>query len=75
MNKKQQDAKSELKGLDIKGLKEKADTLRRELLMLRLNAVSMHTKDYSQFKKLRKEIARVLTFLNQKLSVKEASSN
>jgi ribosomal protein L29 len=75
MKTKEQKNQSELKSLGVKELQDKADTLRRELLMLRLNAVSMHTKDYSQFKKLRKDIARTLTFLNQKLLGKEASSN
>ena len=44
-------------------LKKKIEGLRRELFSLRLN-VSTHVKDYSQFNKLRKKIARGLTFLN-----------
>lgn len=40
----------------------------RELFSLNFNAATTHIKDYSQFKKSRKNIARVLTVLQQKLS-------
>ena len=35
-------------------------------LALRLNSSTSHVKDYSQFKKGRKNIARILTYLRQK---------
>ena len=35
-------------------------------LALRLNSSTSHVKDYSQFKKARKNIARILTYLRQK---------
>lgn len=58
----------ELMELSSEDLKEKIEEWRRELFGLRLNATTAHVKDYSQFKKLRKNIARGLTFLEQKKS-------
>lgn len=58
--------KDELKQLDATGLKAKLDAVRRELFNVQLNATTAHVKDYSQFKKLKKDIARVLTFVRQK---------
>ena len=43
---------------EIKGFK-------KDLLSLRLGASSAHVKDYSQFRKLRKSIARAQTYLSQ----------
>ena len=40
--------------------------LKKELFNLKLNASTMHVKDYSQFKKIRTSIAQALTFLNRK---------
>lgn len=42
-------------------LHEKLEEVRRELFSFRLNAVTAHVKDYSQFAKKRKTIARLLT--------------
>jgi ribosomal protein L29 len=58
--------KDELKQLDLKGLIIKLDALRRDQFSLRLNSSTSHVKDYSQFEKGRKNIARVLTYLRQK---------
>jgi len=58
--------KEQLKVLSEKDLNEKANGLKRELFSIRLNSMTAHVKDYSQFKKLRKSVARALTFLNQK---------
>ena len=52
--------------MDVKGLIIKLDSVRRELFTLRLNTVTAHVKDYSQFKKARKNIARILTSLRLK---------
>ena len=46
--------------------KEKVELLRQELLGLRLNSSTAHIKNYSQFSKIRKNIARALTYLNQR---------
>lgn len=58
--------KDEMKQLDAAELKVKLDATRRELFNIQLNATTAHVKDYSQFKKLKKNIARVLTFARQK---------
>lgn len=58
--------KNELQQLSIDDLVAKVDVLRRELFTLKLNAATAHVKDYSQFKKLRKDIARALTIVHIK---------
>ena len=58
--------KDELQQLQIKELIVKLDALRRDQFSLRLNSSTSHVKDYSQFKKGRKNIARILTALRQK---------
>ena len=58
--------KDEVKQLDAEGLKSRLDTVRRELFNIQLHATTAHVKDYSQFKKLKKDVARVLTFVHQK---------
>lgn len=58
--------KNELQQLSIDELVSKVDVLRRELFTLKLNAATAHVKDYSQFKKLRKDIARALTIVHKK---------
>ncbi len=55
--------KDELKKLNKEQLKEKLENFRRELFSLKLTATTSHVKDNSQFKKLRKNISRTLTFL------------
>jgi ribosomal protein L29 len=58
--------KTELNQLNIVDLKSKLDQTRRELFSLRLNSSTAHVKDYSQFSKLRRTIARVLTQIRVK---------
>jgi len=58
--------KVELKKLDTKALKKKIAAFRKELFDLRLEATSTHVKNNSQFRKLRVNIARALTYLQQK---------
>lgn len=57
--------KDEFKQLSAQELKDRLDALRREYFGLRLNAATSHVKDYSQFNKLRKNIARVSTYIRQ----------
>ncbi|HZW61740.1 MAG TPA: 50S ribosomal protein L29 [Candidatus Babeliales bacterium] len=64
--------KKELEQLSLSDLKVKIDALRRELFSLRINATTSHIKDYSQFKKLRKDIARALTYIKHKESLSNA---
>jgi len=58
--------KKELKQLSFDRLQEKLEELRKGLFSLRLNATTAHVKDYSQFKKFRKQIACALTLIHQK---------
>ena len=58
--------KEDLQHLATDQLKEKLDQLQREQFGLRLNSLTAHVKDYAQFKKVRKNIARVLTCVQQK---------
>ncbi|MFH1643981.1 MAG: 50S ribosomal protein L29 [bacterium] len=49
-----------------KDLLKEANKIKKELFNLRLNLAAGQVKDYSQFKKMRKEAARALTNLNKK---------
>jgi ribosomal protein L29 len=57
--------KKELTQMSGSDLAELLDALRRERFSLSLNISTTHNKDYSLFKKLRKDIARVQTVRNQ----------
>ena len=58
--------KDSLKQMDEKQLKEEVEKLRRELFKLKLAVISSPPKDTTQFSKLRKDIARAVTYLRQK---------
>jgi ribosomal protein L29 len=58
--------KKELKNLDAQALKQEVTSLKKELFNLKLTKITGQLKDLSQFKKLRVQIARALTYLNQK---------
>ena len=60
--------KEELHSLNPIQLKDKINELRREYFSMQLNSATAHIKDYSQFRKLRKNIARALTYLKQSVS-------
>lgn len=64
MDMKINDFKKELKQLSLHKLIEHLEGLQRELFQLKLNISTTHVKDYSLFKKSRKNIARVLTHIN-----------
>lgn len=66
MSDKSNKAKEELKNLSAQELQTRAEDLRRARFVLNLNAKTAHVKDSSQFKKIRRTIARVLTYLHQK---------
>lgn len=57
---------NELQEADIKTIQDKVEHFRKELFRLRINASTAHVKDYSQFKKLRRNIARALTIISEK---------
>ncbi len=63
---KVQKTREDLKSSDVAALTVRLNDLRRELFSLRLNAAAAHVKDYSQYKKLRRDIARALTYLRMK---------
>lgn len=55
-----------IKELSVPELYERSVMLQRALFELRLNIMTSRIKDYSQFRKLRKEIARTFTELRAK---------
>jgi len=57
--------KEELKKLNTTQIKEKIESYRRELFSLKLTSATSHIKDNSQYRKLRKNIARALTYLHK----------
>lgn len=61
--------REELRSASIEDLAKRVHEARRDLFALRLNARSSHVKDYSQFKILRKRVARTLTLLRQRLEL------
>lgn len=56
-----------IRKISLGDLEKMINSLRRELFDLRLNASTAHVKDYSQFGKLRRKVARVLGELNMRL--------
>jgi len=56
-----------LQQFSVEELHEKLNNTRKSLFSLRVNAVSTPVKDYSQYKKLRKQAARILTAINGKI--------
>ena len=59
----------ELRKMGVEELQQHVEDLRRALFSLRLSAATSHIKDFSQFKKLRRNIARGLTVLGAKQDV------
>ena len=57
--------KKALEPMNAQQLTEKLDSLRHELFGLRLSVSTAHVKNHAQFKELRKNIARVLTRMQQ----------
>ena len=58
--------KNQLKQLDVPQLAVEIERLRRELFTLRLATISSPIKDYKQFRKIKKNIARAQTYARQK---------
>jgi len=56
--------KEELRQATPEQLSETLEELRKQLFTLRVNSSTAHVKDYSQFQKLRRSIARVMTELH-----------
>lgn len=55
-----------LQQLSIEDLRGKLEGTRRDLFGLRLNAATSQVKDCSQYKKLRRHIARIMTAMRSK---------
>jgi len=62
---------SELRELSTQELHDKLETLRRENYNLRYRSVVESIEDNSIFKKNRKDIARILTILNERRKMRE----
>ena len=58
--------KAEMKKMDAAALNKEVDLLKKELFNLKLSLITGQVKDVSQFKKIRANIARTLTYLNEK---------
>lgn len=58
-----------LQQLSVEDLRIKLEGTRRDLFGLRLNAATSQVKDHSQYKKLRKYIARIMTAIRVKTDV------
>lgn len=56
----------ELNKLSTEDLNKKIEELRRAKFSLQLASTTAHIKDVSQFKKLKKNLARALTVLHRK---------
>jgi ribosomal protein L29 len=61
----------ELNKLTAEEIQVKVEEWRRELFGLRLNAATAHVKDFSQFSKLRKNIARGMSLLKCKVETQQ----
>lgn len=62
---KRTEFKKELAGMKPQELKDKLDALRRDLFGLKLNSSTSRVQDYSQFKKIKINIAQVLTYMQR----------
>lgn len=58
---------TKLRGMTMEQLVDYLNDVRKQLFTLRLSTSTEHVKDSSQFKKLRREIARVETCVRSQL--------
>lgn len=56
---------AQLRELPVDDLRQKAAAIRKELFTLRVNQVSGRVEHPSQFRALRRQLARVLTLVNE----------
>lgn len=59
---KRTELKQEFAKMNAQELQEKLDALRRDLFGLKLNSSTTQVQDFSQFKKIKINIAQVLTY-------------
>lgn len=69
---KRTELKHELAKMSAQELREKLDALRRDLFGLKLNSSTMPAKDYSQFKKIKTNIAQAMTYIQH---IEQRASN
>ncbi len=67
--------KNEINKLDTDTLKKEVQQLKKELFNLKFNVAAGQVKDYSQFKKIRTNIAQCLTFLKSKKDINESKKS
>ena len=63
---KQMGFTQKIQQLSAEDLQKKLDGTRQDLFGLRLNTATSQVKDCSQYKKLKKQIARILTVMQSK---------
>lgn len=63
---KEMSLSQKLQQLSVEDLQNRLEGTRRDLFGLRLNAATSQLKDYSQYKKLRRDIARIMTAIRVK---------
>ena len=63
---KQMGFTQKIQQLSAEDLQKKLDSTRKDLFGLRMNSATTKIKDCSQYKKLRKQIARILTVIQSK---------
>lgn len=63
---KQMGFTQKIQQLSAEDLQKKLDSTRQDLFGLRINSASTQVKDYSQYKKLRRQAARILTVMQSK---------
>jgi large subunit ribosomal protein L29 len=70
---KSRDKVREIRELDIESLKAKEKEFAEELCWLRIKQRSGQLPNYSSLKKMRKDLARVKTFMNAKEAASKSS--
>lgn len=63
----------ELKDLEQKKLQERLLELRSDVMKLRFGLVNRQVKNLREVRKIRKEIAQIMTLLNEKRTAKAAA--
>ena len=63
---KQMGFMQKIQQLSVEDLQKKLDSTRQDLFGLRLSAATSQIKDYSQYKKLKKQAARFMTAIQAK---------
>lgn len=57
---------AEMRSRSVEDLISEVDSLKKQLFNLKLQMAAGQVKDYAQFKRLRGDVARALTLINQR---------